>query len=207
MIFPEGTQEVRLTQNARKLTALTRSENPPIVKVLELRKIAEEKYLLRTGITDLDGDVPDVVVAYSANRGKTWLRLAGAKPSTVAKLVLDTSSLPGSDRGIIEVTASDGLNCAKARASISVPDRSPRVIAVGSLAPRDKEGQATYRVAAYDPEDGLLSGSSISWTTLEGVPLGSGGRLTTKHKPGDLRVVAVDSKGNRTAVRLIDVPK
>lgn len=141
-------------------------------------------------------------VLYSSNNGSTWGQIGQIQGSTT--LMTNFSTLPGSTSGgsLIQVLVSDGINTGVATSvPFSVAKSSPTIIQIESP-------QAGYAQAAadpiqligeaYDPDDGMLHGSQLVWSSnVQGV-LGSGSPLTATLQAGthQITLTATDSDGN-----------
>ena len=107
---------------------------------------------------DLDGDSLTYIVRYSPDNGGTWL--AVTVDLTETSYELDTSELPGTDQGIIQVIATDGVNTTTDSSDgvFSVPEKGPvayiSLPVDGSTLPSNIG--VTLVGSAYDPEDGVL---------------------------------------------------
>jgi hypothetical protein len=151
---------------------------------------------------DADGDPLTYVVAYSPDNGRDWYYLA--VDLDASRLSIDTTRLPGGDQALFRVMASDGSHTAVATAGpFRVARQAPTALI---LLPGEtitiRQGQ-TLLLSGYghDPEDGLLSGASLTWSSDLSGPLGSGKRLTVPGLPAGthtLTLTAGDSDGNLT---------
>ena len=127
---------------------------------------------------DADGDALAFTILHSADNGQTWSPVVMGITDTT--FVLNTTTISGSVQARVRVLATDGVNTAQATsAAFSVARNGPQA-AIVSL----KEGDqypATQPLhlegMAWDPEDGLLPSTNLTWTdSLSGV-LGTGGSL------------------------------
>ncbi len=162
--------------------------------------------------TDLDGDVLTYLVEFSADGGATWDTLAEDWPDPNFPVLPET--LPGTVRGLLRVTASDGFNTGVgvAAAFFTVPNSPPvvSVVSPGAGAVFGQTQQLVFQAATDDLEDGVLADGSLLWrSSLDGV-LGSGNvllknaaSLSVGHHL--ISVTATDSHGvtNRATVNIL----
>ncbi len=138
---------------------------------------------------------------YSVDNGATWSQLAEFQGNA---LDLDFGSLPGSaaSSALIKILVSDGANTGSAISTVfTVPHKNPTTIVIssptsGTIVPSSDPIQLVG--FAFDPDDGMLTGTSMVWTSdLQG-KLGSGSPLTVSLLPGvhHLTLTSTDSDGN-----------
>ena len=117
-------------------------------------------------------------VLYSPDNGAHWSQIGNVGSDT--SLTIDFGALPGSNgaSALIQVLVSDGVYTGSATsAPFIVPRQGPTVVTINS--PRSGYGQAAVDPillvgSAYDPDDGVLKGSSLQWSSnLQGT-LGTG---------------------------------
>ncbi len=147
-------------------------------------------------------------IQYSADGGQTWEALAVDWPGQ--SYPLDSSDLPASTQGMIQVTAGDGVNC-------SVPAQSspftvlPHPPNISLNAPESGDvyvGTATIVLDAtvVDPQDGPLTNSAaVQWTSDVSGSLGSGAQVfletgTLTEGANNITVTATDSAGLTSTV-------
>ncbi|MBN1875463.1 MAG: PKD domain-containing protein [Anaerolineae bacterium] len=153
---------------------------------------------------DEDGDALSYVLRYSTDGGATWIALA--VDLTEAGYALDTSRLPGTDQGVIQVIATDGLNTVMdvSDGVFTVPVKAPTAyIALPTNGSVILENMGVALVgSAYDPEDGPLADSQLTWSSSLDGELGSG---ETVFVPGlsqgwhTITLMATDSYSNYAA--------
>jgi hypothetical protein len=149
---------------------------------------------------DDDDDSLSYAVAYSPDNGRSWYYLA--LDLSESSLLIDTVDLPGGDRALFRVLASDGAHTAVATAGpFQVARQAPTALI---LLPDEtitmRQGQ-TLLLSGYghDLEDGLLEGASLSWSSDLIGPLGSGKRLTVTGLPAGSHTITLtvsDSDAN-----------
>jgi uncharacterized repeat protein (TIGR03803 family) len=139
-------------------------------------------------------------IYYSTDNGTTWQDVLDT-PGTGA--VLDFSALPGAAAALLRVDVSDGVNTGSATSVVfSVPKKMPSTVVINSPVSGSTfaaVNPVSLAGAAYDADDGLLTGTALQWSdNIEG-NLGSGARLqvtTLKPGPHTITLTATDSDGN-----------
>jgi hypothetical protein len=160
--------------------------------------LAGSEFEVRWSAADPDGDPLAYWIEYSPDGGRTWDTVI--KNVTGDRYVIDLSDLPGSRQGMFRIHASDGVNTVTAATSGEVVlARKPPM--AGIVAPSDGEviragAPIDFRGAAIDPEDGLIGGSALRWTSNLAGEIGVGETLLGRSlPPGDheLTLTATDS--------------
>jgi hypothetical protein len=138
-------------------------------------------------------------VYYSIDQGNTWTLIGNTIFTTQA---VDFSTLPGSPSVLIRVDVSDGANTGSAT---SAPFAVPKKVPAGVLITSPVSGATRiaskpfYLVgAAYDPDDGSLTGTALAWSDNVAGALGTGSPLAVTLQPGPhtITLTATDSDGN-----------
>jgi len=148
---------------------------------------------------DADAEPLTATLFYSADDGGTWSVLALEWPSTT--LPLDTVALPGSDQARLRVLVSDGVNTGQATSpTFTVELKPPHPTITLPLAGQVyAPGEPVNLIgAAWDPEDGTLTGTALLWTDSVSGTLGSGEELLVPSlAPGrhTLTLTATDGDG------------
>jgi uncharacterized repeat protein (TIGR03803 family) len=140
-------------------------------------------------------------VLYSSNSGATWSQLGEL---TDNQLNINFNSLPGTNgvTALIKVLVSDGVNTGSATSiPFSVGRKIPTIVKILSPAANFVHASADPLMltgAAYDPDDGMLHGTSLVWTSDVQGALGTGSPLSVSLRPGthNLTLTATDSDGN-----------
>ena len=174
-----GAQKISITKDAVELASRTVSAHPPAVTITAPNggeTIAGDTISAGWTASDADGDSLTASVSYSADAGASWMTLAPRVVGT--SLSVDAGLLAGSDRAMLRVMVSDGVNTASDETddTFALTDRLPRVSIVSPL-----DG-ATFRPDqvvpllgdAYDPEDGQLAEETLVWRSDRQGPLGTG---------------------------------
>lgn len=203
--WPDGTTLVQLKQGQTVLAQRAASAHPPTVHVdwPNGGEALNGPFTVRWTGNDLDGDSLTYSVLYTPDGGGSWVPLG--LPTTGTTLSSDTAYLASGEQGRIKVRVTDGFATAEDMSDgpFTVPRKPPEVTIQAPL-----EG-AWYRPGvqfnligqAYDPEDGLLPDSALTWwlnTTTGGTVLGTGPMVAIGPlEPGDyhLSLTAVDSNG------------
>jgi hypothetical protein len=125
-----------------------------------------------------DGDALSYTILYSADDGNTWDTLAVGTGET--SLTLPRSDLKAAGSARLQLIASDGVHATSAKSSpFSVADNAPQVVIDGPAGGAVFSGlQDVAMAAAFDPDDGALTGAALSWSSdLDGA-LGTGEELS-----------------------------
>ncbi len=174
-VFPEGAARVEIRYVDEVLATLHRSANPPRVQDVRV----EVSELAPVSITwagfDEDGDSLTYSVLYSSDGGETYTPVASGLTGT--EFLWDDRLSEGSANALIRVVANDGIHEAEAvSAAFSLRGKKPLV---EILLPTDgktyTQGQIIQlRGAAFDAEDGTLSGAQLQWVLDDSVMLATG---------------------------------
>lgn len=136
--------------------------------------------------SDPDNDPLVFTVRFSNDSGAHWQVLASGETNTLASF--DTAGIPGSDKCIIEVIASDGILCGSAQSGIfSLEGGSPQpFISVETGAGRipdplvhafARAGEPIiFQGVAFDAEDGDIDDASLFWNISGPVMVSATGR-------------------------------
>jgi hypothetical protein len=138
-------------------------------------------------------------IYYSRDGGTTWLPIEET-PGTSE--TLDFSTIPGAAAALIRIDASDGINTGSATSvPFNVPKKVPTAIVItspvtGAVQPASKPVYLSG--AAYDPDDGVLTGSALQWSDSVLGSLGTGSPLSVNLQAGShtITLTATDSDGN-----------
>ncbi|HYS04994.1 MAG TPA: cohesin domain-containing protein [Candidatus Dormibacteraeota bacterium] len=187
--------EVRLLDGDAILDRQAVSLLLPAVQILapdprQMPKL-DRPFLLSWNATDQDSPEIYSSVQYSPDGGQHFISLTGNMEDRSA-LTLDPANLPGSNNGIIRVTVSDGYNTAEATAGPFVVARKKPVVVIAEPVPPSKDQPAvagegkpvTLMGYGSSPDDGVLPGDQLQWSSdLQG-PLGTGYNLDVQLKAG-----------------------
>ncbi len=139
-------------------------------------------------------------VLYSADNGLHWSGLGDVSDTF---MVIDFGRLGGSNgQSLIQVLVSDGVNTGSATSlPFTVPRKPIKFVQIDF--PERGEVQpavdfVSLKGSAYDPDDGMLVGPALQWSSDIQGPLGQGEQLLVSLKPGKHKITlkATDSDGN-----------
>lgn len=196
---------IEVEKDALVVAMLMASANPPTVQVLAPNggeMLSSELVEFTWDADDADGDPMFYTVQYSNDAGTTWQTIASDYPDQ--SLTVERGSLPAGDSSLVRVRASDGFFNAVDESDdiFSVANNAPVVDLAFPIEGRSFwDGQLViFRGVAFDPEDGVVQGSSFQWSSSIDGPLGSGAYLevpAASLTTGDhlLSVVVTDSDG------------
>jgi hypothetical protein len=138
-------------------------------------------------------------IFYSADSGASWQRIID---STALSTILDFDVLPGSSSAMLRVDVTDGVNTGSATSVLfSVPKKVPSAIVINTPldgAVRVAADPIYLSGAAFDVDDGTLTGTSLRWSSDVQGDLGTGTPLSVNLQPGKhtITLTATDSDGN-----------
>ena len=152
-------------------------------------------------VTGTNAPVLTSRVLYSTDSGTTWVQLAELAGTGLAP---DFSKLPGTigATALIKVLVSDGVNTGSAISNpFTVSRKTPTLVAI--TAPAAGFAQAAANPIqligyAYDPDDGVLKGAALQWSSNLQGNLGTGSPLSVRLNPGthNITLTGTDSDGN-----------
>lgn len=180
---PETVTAVELLDGATPLDSRAASANAPAVQVLSPNggELLDGPTATLSW-TASDGDLDPLLFAiqYSGDGGATWSTLATRW--TGLSLEVERTRLAGSVDARLRVIASDGLRTGVdiSDAAFAVEGHAPEVaITRPGSSELFFDGQAlVLEATALDPEDGLLGGAALTWSSTLSGTLGSGSPLT-----------------------------
>ncbi len=166
-------------------------------------------------VTDLDSTSHMFHVHYSPDGGVTWRSLTSAE--SALSLVVDFSELPGSvGQSLLRVFASDGVNTGSAVSNpFSVVKKQPtaEIVFPATGASFAVRTLVLLQAVAFDPDDGLLTDSSLQWSSDVDGPLGNGDDLpvySLSPERHTITLAATDGDGNtatdQVSISLFDPP-
>jgi hypothetical protein len=199
---PAETAKILVTHNGNTIDTVMVSPNSPTLTVTSPN--GGESWSGTQSITwqasDADGDNLAYSILYSPD-GTEWLPLTVNITDTV--YAWDTTEVEGGDNCFIKVVATDGVNTGQdeSDAPFSIAKKGPIAVIVS---PEDSaefvQGETSaFEGLGYDPEDGELDGTSLSWSSSISGTLGTGQLLHLSTLPdGDhtITLTATDSDGN-----------
>lgn len=155
--------------------------------------------------SDEDGDSLTFSVLYNTGQDNTWIPLAAGLKNQ--SLTIATDLVPGSKSARIRVQVTDGVNTAEADSSgtFVVPEKPPLVAILGLKDGMTLSAEESILVgAAYDPQDGMLPGGKLKWTSSRDGALGEGGRLAPRKLAAGAHTItltATNSRGQSASVK------
>jgi|GEM_PF-5491700 len=199
--LPPATRTIEVRYRDRLLSSLTRSANPPAVKLQSPPDLAKARgpVTVSWAATDPDDDVLTFDLLWSGDGGQSFRPLEIGLRSTSADV--NPARLPGA-AGLLRVVASDGVNTASDQLAVTTSNKAPLVaIAPPTTPERLYEGEPVMlKGTALDPEDGLITAAAqLSWTSDRDGALGTGSSAIARLTPGRhiITLTAVDAAGNR----------
>lgn len=205
--WPKGTAKISVLFKGKELAAQRVSAHAPqvTIKFPTGGELLQGEVTVRWEGTHPDNNPLSYVLQYSPDAGHTWRTLAVqlSRPETKVNF----QELPGSDRALLRVIASDGVNTGMTVSRpLRVAKKSPEV---SILSPRTRTSLAagklvTFTGEAYDAEDGSLKGESLIWSSSRDGRLGTGTRVSARLSQGlhTITLSARDSDGNVTSASI-----
>lgn len=150
---------------------------------------------------DADGDPLTYSLLYSTDAGQTWFPFAIGLTQTTFQVNL--ASLPGSDRAMFRVVATDGVNTSMddSNGTFHIPIKAPQV---RITSPRDNLRASTTQTVVFtgealDRQDGYLSGWSLQWTDDHQGMLGSGESIAVRLLSPGLHTITLAARNSAGA--------
>jgi hypothetical protein len=193
---------ITLSDGEAVLASMSRSAHAPAVSLIEPPDGVFDG-TIRWEWGDADGDDLVAIVEYLPGGEREPLPLAIDYVDDV--LIVDPALLPGSADARILLRVTDGFTTTTVRsAPFTVADKAPdvEIIEPSSFRVIGAGDRLTLRGTAMDPEDGLLGGSSLTWTSDRDGVLGTGDTIGVGSLGTGIHVItleAVDTAGNTGA--------
>ncbi len=196
---------LRLLRDGALLARTDRTPNAPVVEVAPVEDLGNRRMRIRWTATDADGGDLFHCLGYSHD-GECWLPLAFDLRES--SLEVNLADAPGGAAARIRVMTTDGLNATMAESpSFSVPPKPPSALIVQARQLADAAGPPRFTLNgfAYDPEEGMLAESALTWTSDRDGLLGTGERLESPLSPGNhtLTLRAVDADANVAEISVL----
>jgi hypothetical protein len=177
--FLPGTIRIVISQDGAEIASRAVSANAPQVTITSPNggeTLQGEAVTVRWQANDADGDPLTFSVLYSANGGQSWQTLAVWL--TGGSHQVNLADLPGSDRALFRVIATDGVNTGAddSDAVFSAPNKPPRanILSPASQGRFSTVQTVVFTGAANDLEDGNLAGAALQWSSDRQGALGAG---------------------------------
>lgn len=200
-----SARRIHLLHNGQVLATRQASASPPTVTVTApnggetLNGTASN---FAWNASDADGGPLNFTIEYSIDSGNTWTMLTTEWESNTYPV--DLTKLRSSSQALIRVTASDGFNSSsdQSNSTFIVPSHGPQVGVLTPEADHVYVGDQPVALSGFavDPDEGILTGTKLSWTSNLNGPLGTGeslslSALTLQEGTHTITVTATDSTG------------
>ncbi len=194
-----GIDRLRILDGEVVKTEQLRTPNPPQFDGTPTALVGDESIavLINWTASDPDGDALTYSLHYQCDNTTFWFPLASDILENNYSFY--TSGLPGGESCMVRVMASDGFNTAETITSyFSVLPKIAEVYIFVEENPYDAESAVLLKGLASDPEDGILSGESLTWFSDIDGELGIGSAISVILSPGthSLTLRAQDAAGN-----------
>lgn len=207
IVLPPGSNPVDkivLSISDVEIGRLAASVNPPQISslVIDASEAANGFMDIQWVASDADGDALTSTLLLSHDAGLSWEVIAMGLEASAYNA--PTSTLAGSDDALIRLLVSDGLHQAEFTSEPFVLDAgypSAGIELPHTGASFSNSDLLTFRGDAWDPEDGLIGGNALVWTSSLDGELGSGEILetnTSQLTPGChiITLTATDTDGH-----------
>ena len=205
--------EIRLMQGDAILDQHGASPNLPAVQITgpdpRQTPILDKPFELRWAASDPDGGALTSSVQYSPDNGKSFVGLANNLAGDL--FVGDPNLLPGGAQVLFRVLVTDGVNTSGAMAGpFQVPRKAPEVVITAPAS----DTQAIPLVGACkgmtlegfgsSPDDGVLPGDQLDWSSDVQGGLGRGYAINTCLRAGDhvITLTGTDRAGKQGTARV-----
>ena len=197
--FPNEGRYLRIRKGDKVLFEAERSAHAPTVDLLPVRREkSQDGWLVEWEAKDEDGDVLLYDVLYSHDGGESWRVLS--LNQLESQLTVAEKNVPGGDRAVVRVVASDLFNTSHADSMpFVVPNKPPSVFIVN---PRPRQGvlqrRAVLTGASNDLEDGQIVAGQLVWSSDKDGELGRGREIWVRSlSPGkhQISLRATDREG------------
>ena len=181
-------EHVVLLRGNQELARFAISATPPEIRLLSPNSganIQRTETTIEWTASDRDGDDLFFYIDYSLDDGQTWQLLStgiagdGASVET-HRTTIDFSRVPGAAQARLQVRASDGYHMSRDSLpfSFQVPNAPPEAVITTASGDRYIADQLVLLDGVgFDLEDGVLNGSSLTWSSTHDGRLGTGSRL------------------------------
>lgn len=176
--IPWNKNTKRITIKRKDLVLAVRevSSHHPTIRILSPNdgELMGKETNINWEASDQDGDSLTYTILYNNGTDKTWWPVATNIKTT--SISVDTSMWPGSKLGRIKVQVTDGVNTAEdvTKNTFTVPNKNPMVAIINLETDKDPKEEQHLMGFAYDPEDGFLSESNLTWISDRDGVVGKG---------------------------------
>lgn len=201
--FVAGTERIVIETSGKPLASRNVTQSAPQVTVSYPNRgdnLEGQTATVKWQANDADGDKLSYALLYSANAGKTWQTIATGLEEP--QYTVNLEELPGSDRALFRVIATDGVNTGSGTSNgeFRVPSKPPKVAIISPVGGSKFSSlqTAVFTGEANDPEEGHLQGKALEWISNRQGKLGVGssiairGLLSGKHT---ISLVATEKSG------------
>ena len=179
------------------------SEHVPVVELTLPHSgdswAGDGEYVVEWLAEDEDDDSLWFDVVFSRDGGATWEVIATRLEGT--NLDVSGDHFPGTEEALLRVFASDGVLTSEATVGpFNIEPKPPQaVIALPQTGAALPPGMPVlFKGYAYDPEDDMLNGESLSWSSDQDGALGTGSQVLQElsQGPHTITLTAMDSDSN-----------
>ncbi len=157
---------------------------------------------------DKDGDALTYSLLYSPDSGESWLPLATGLITNAFNV--NTDRLPGCERCLLRVIASDGWHstATSTQNEFRVEKKLPQVIIESPMEGQEYEAVSAIELSAFafDWETGWIEGQNISWNSSLDGDLGCGNYVSAENFTAGTHVisaVAADDQNNEALAQVM----
>ncbi|GIW07412.1 MAG: hypothetical protein KatS3mg060_2217 [Dehalococcoidia bacterium] len=203
------TARVAIMRSGVEVAARQVSAGVPQVRLLAPnggeRIAAGDTLTVTWSASDPDGEGLRALVQFSRDGGLTWQALEADWEGT--SLPIEAAQLPGSDRALIRVVVTDGINVGQdvSDAVFSIERKPPEAVIFTPDGTIVAPGAGLLlRGGAFDAEDGPLVEDALRWASDRDGELGGGEQVVVQLSPGVhvVSLTARDTDGGETTARV-----
>jgi hypothetical protein len=203
--YVSGTSRIVISKEGKELASRTVTANAPQVTV-GYPNGGETLQGQQATVTwqgrDADGDRLSYSLLYSADAGQTWQTIDVRIEES--RYAVNLGELPGSDRALFRVIATDGVNTSMddSNGAFRVPLKAPqaRIISPGDRSSFSTIQTIVFVGEAFDREDGNLDGVALQWRSDKQGALGSGRSIAATGLMPGLHTITLEAKDKSGAV-------
>ncbi len=203
--YAPSTSRIVISKGGKELASRSVSANAPQVTIgfpNGGETLQGQTVIVTWQGRDADGDQLSYSLLYSPDAGQTWQTIdVRIKESSYP---VNLGELPGSDRALFRVIATDGVNTSMddSNGTFRVPTKAPQA---RIISPADKESFSTIQTVvfvgeAFDREDGNLDGTALQWSSDNQGALGTGRSIAATDLQPGLHTITLEAKDKSGAV-------